>query len=215
MEALPISSLLVPTDRSHFVLKRKNYARRDEVIHGLVEACRQGQRHAQRMLFDEMVPILRAMARRYVWEDSYVEDVLQETFIRIFKNIEKFDVQKGSFVAWSSKIAAHCAIRFGQTQQPHKHEQLASHHDKGQLPAVESFLAMGNIMNVLKQMPSALRNVLMLYTIEGFRHEEIASMLEISTTTSRQRLSRARQWLNHRYHIDDGELRPNPKTDKS
>ena len=167
------------------------------------------------MLFDEMVPILRAVAKRYVWEDAYVEDVLQETFIRIFQNIEKFDAQKGSFVAWSSKVAAHCAIRFGQIQQRHKHEQLSAHHDKGKLSDVESFLAMDNIMDVLKQMPSAFRNVLMLYTIEGFRHEEIALMLDISRATSRQRLSRARQWLSQRYQVDNGELIPNPKTDKS
>ena len=111
MEAVPISSLLVPIDLTHFVLKRKNHAYPDEAIHVLIEGCRQGKSHAQRMLFDEMVPTLRAVARRYVWEDAYVEDVLQETFVRIFQNIEKFDSQKGSFVAWSSKIAAHCAIR--------------------------------------------------------------------------------------------------------
>ena len=197
------------------MLKRNNHAHCDEAIHVLVQGCREGQRHAQRMLFDEMVPALRAVVRRYVWEDSYVEDVLQETFIRIFQNIEKFDAQKGSFVAWSSKVAAHCAIRFGQIQQRHKHEQLTAHHDKGKLPDVESFLAMGNIMDLLKQMPSAFRNVLMLYTIEGFRHEEIALMLDISRTTSRQRLSRARQWLSQRYQVDNGELIPNPKADKS
>ena len=197
------------------MLKRNNHAHCDEAIHVLVQGCREGQRHAQRMLFDEMVPALRAVVRRYVWEDSYVEDVLQETFIRIFQNIEKFDAQKGSFVAWSSKVAAHCAIRFGQIQQRHKHEQLTAHHDKGKLPDVESFLAMGNIMDLLKQMPSAFRNVLMLYTIEGFRHEEIALMLDISRTTSRQRLSRARQWLSLRYQVDNGELIPNPKADKS
>ena len=215
MEAVQISSLLVRTDPTHFVLKSKNHAHRDEAIHVLVQGCRQGQRQAQRMLFDEMVPALRAVARRYVWEDSYVEDVLQETFIRIFQNIEKFDSEKGSFVAWSSKVAAHCAIRFGQIQQRHKHEQLSAHHDKGQLPDVESFWAMDNIMDVLKQMPSSFRNVLMLYAIEGFRHEEIALMLDISRSTSRQRLSRARQWLSQRYQVDNGELIPNPKTDKS
>lgn len=215
MEAVPISSLLVPIDLTHFVLKRKNHAYPDEAIHVLIKGCRQGKSHAQRMLFDEMVPTLRAVARRYVWEDAYVEDVLQETFVRIFQNIEKFDAQKGSFVAWSSKIAAHCAIRFGQNQQRHKHEQLSAHHDKGQLPDVESFLAIGNIMDVLKQMPTAFRNVLMLYTVEGFRHEEIALMLDISRSTSRQRLSRARQWLSQRYQVDNGELIPNPKTDKS
>jgi RNA polymerase sigma-70 factor (ECF subfamily) len=215
MEAVQISSLLVRTDPTHFVLKSKNHAHRDEAIHVLVQGCRQGQRHAERMLFDEMVPVLRAVARRYVWEDSYVEDVLQETFIRIFQNIEKFDSEKGSFVAWSSKVAAHCAIRFGQIQQRHKHEQLSAHHDKGQLPDVESFWAMDNIMDVLKQMPSSFRNVLMLYAIEGFRHEEIALMLDISRSTSRQRLSRARQWLSQRYQVDNGELIPNPKTDKS
>ena len=69
MEAVPISSLLVPIDPTHFVLKRKNHAHPDEAIYVLIQGCRLGKRRAQRMLFDEMVPILRAVAKRYVWED--------------------------------------------------------------------------------------------------------------------------------------------------
>lgn len=210
MGPLLISSLAAPIESTHFVQNRKKYSQRDDLVHRLVQGCLQGQGDAQRKLFDEVVPILRSVARRYVWDDSYVEDVLQETFIRIFQNLSQFDSQRGSFVAWSTKIAANCAIRFGQNQRQHKHQELTPHYETTQSPEVESSLVIDDIMDTLKHMPSDFRNVLMLHAIEGFQHDEIALMLEISAASSRQRMSRARQWLSTRYHVDNGELLPLP-----
>ena len=210
MGPLLISSLAAPIESTHFVQNRKKYSQRDDLGERLVHGCLLGQGDAQRKLFDEVVPILRSVARRYVWDDSYVEDVLQETFIRIFQNMSQFDSQRGNFVAWSTKIAANCAIRFGQNQRQYKHQELTPHHETTQSPEVESSLVIDDIMDTLKHMPSDFRNVLMLHAIEGFQHDEIALMLQISAASSRQRMSRARQWLSTRYHVDNGELLPLP-----
>ena len=80
----------------------------------LVQECLEGLPAAQRALFNHLLPRLKSAVRRYVWSETDVQDILQEAFIRIFRNLHQFDERKGKVQTWATKIAVNTAITQGK-----------------------------------------------------------------------------------------------------
>ena len=69
-----------------------------------MEGCKRGEKAAQKALFQSLVPYLRGVVRRYIWDAEVVEDVLQEAFIRIFRNVGRYDAEKGAVKTWYCQL---------------------------------------------------------------------------------------------------------------
>lgn len=135
------------------------------------------------------------VSRRYVVDDASAKDVLQESFIKIFKYIGKYD-HTGSFEAWMRKITVRCAI-----------DWLNKNHLKFESVFIEAFpqvtndpliygqFEMEEMITLIQELTPALRSVFNLNAIEGYNHKEIAELLNISESTSRANLVRARKIL--------------------
>ncbi|MCH1581553.1 MAG: sigma-70 family RNA polymerase sigma factor [Flavobacteriales bacterium] len=162
-----------------------------------MEGCKRGERTAQKALFQSLVPYLRGVVRRYIWNDEAVEDVLQEAFIRIFRNVDRYDAEKGAVKTWAARIAVNVALTEGKKRA--KWERTGVDVEMWSSPEVLENMAMDDLMDVLKTMPEDQYKVLNLHLIEGFNHEEIGAMLTISPELSRQRLARARKWVRQRF----------------
>lgn len=162
----------------------------------LIQQCASKDRLAQKQLYDVLLPYLNAIAKRYLNEKNNIEDVLQEVFVRIFKNIKNYDANKSSFKTWVTKITINCCWtdnkknedKYTQTYQETTHDIVTN-------PDVLEKLSTDDVRLWLKQLPENYYAVFNLYVIEGFSHEEIAEMLDIKISLSRKRLSRAKQWL--------------------
>ena len=98
----PISRLIVQED----VSASDSYG-------SLVQECLDGVPTAQRALFNRLLPYLKSAVRRYIWSETDVQDVLQEAFIRIFRNLDQFDQTKGQVHTWARKVAVNVAITEG------------------------------------------------------------------------------------------------------
>lgn len=162
----------------------------------LIRSCIANNRVAQKQLYGLLLPYLRAVANRYLRDNSYIKDALQESFVKIFKNVGKYDSQRASFPSWAAKITINSCLNYNlRVIGAPKDEFVVETHQ----PIVRSFdekWSTEELLLILKRMPEVYFQVYNLFVIDGYAHEEIATMLGISEALSRKRLSRGRAWIN-------------------
>jgi RNA polymerase sigma factor (sigma-70 family) len=191
---------------------------RDEDFHevdpclSLVQECLEGRPAAQRALFEHLLPRLKSAVRRYIWSERDVQDILQDAFIRIFRNLDKFDERKGKVQTWATKIAVNMAITQGLRNSKRKSLFEASH-TFSEEPEVLRLLDEEALLHRLKALPKEQYEVLLLYAVDGYSHDEIAVLLNIKAVTSRKRLSRAKQWIVSRFDVEGNEMILKKSTD--
>ena len=171
----------------------------------LVRGCLDGDSAAQRKLFDQLLPYLKSAVRRYIWSEADVQDVLQETFIRIFRHLHKYDRTKGQVQTWATKIAINAAITFG-TKKVKDMARERVYVPEVHQPEVLAKLDAEGLLERLKALPRDQYDVLILHAVDGYSHDEIAAMLKITSITSRKRLSRAKQWILSRFDLEGSEM---------
>ena len=177
---------------------------KDEISIELISLCLSKNREAQRKLYDLLLPYLNVMCNRYLVNDTDVKDVLQETFINIFKNLNQFDVQKASFKTWTTKIAINNCLKCNAKNSKLSIEELVIDiHESTVDPTIIENISNEELLTWLKKMPQPYFEVFNLHVIDGFSHKEIAKLLDIESSLSRKRLSRAREWLKKRLHTDN------------
>lgn len=124
------------------------------------------------------------------------EDVLQDAFIKVFDNIDKFQF-KGSFEAWIRRIVINTALKNYQRKHFHQ-EKMGLEMEAIDLPVEPSIFAHLDeeaLLDLIARLPDGYRVVFNLYAIEGYSHKEIAEMMNIKEGTSRTQLLKARKWL--------------------
>lgn len=129
------------------------------------------------------------------------EDMLQEGFVRLFANLDKFR-NTGPFEGWVHRIFVNSAIKYYRRTRKHNGAyeiDKASLSEAIEPDAIES-LSENELLNLLSGLPRGYRLVFNLYAIEGYSHREIAELLEIEESTSRSQLLKARKLLQLKVH---------------
>jgi RNA polymerase sigma factor (sigma-70 family) len=161
----------------------------------LIEACIKNDRKGQKKLYELLLPYLTNLCYRYLHNTHYLDDAVQESFIRLFKYIHQFDPSKGTMKAWAGKIAIHCSLEYNRKEKPDVSLDTAAAKQLSIPASAVEQLSADHIMEVLKKIPTEHREVFMLHCIDGYSHQEIGQMLSIDEGNSRKRLSRAREAL--------------------
>lgn len=161
----------------------------------MIDGCKGNQRRAQRAVYDRYSPLMMAVARRYTSRDNDAEDVLVTAFFKVFDKIDSFS-ENGSFEGWIRRIVVNEALML--LRKKHALKQAAELSDVNpttwSVPATATErLAEADIMQLLDRMPVGYRTVFNLYVVEGYKHREIAEMLEISINTSKSQLILAKK----------------------
>jgi RNA polymerase sigma factor (sigma-70 family) len=167
----------------------------DVNIDEIIDGCRQNQRASQQRLFVQYYNYAMTIARRYMGNIEIAEEVVNDSFFKVFTKIHLFSGGQ-PFRPWLRRIIVNTAIdriRANMSLQPET--ELQSWHDPGTLTAIEEDLTREQIWAMLDRLPPAYRTVFNLAVVDCFSHEEIASTLGISIGTSKSNLSRARQYL--------------------
>ncbi|MDH3243176.1 MAG: sigma-70 family RNA polymerase sigma factor [Saprospiraceae bacterium] len=147
------------------------------------------------MLYDRYAPVLFGICRRYIRQNEDAEDVLLETFYKIYSNIGQYGF-KGSFEGWMKRIAINESLMFlRKNKNPYLRAELNDIFVEGS-PNVEELLFEQDVMKLLEQLPVGYRTVFNLYVIEGYKHREIAEQLGISINTSKSQLIQAKRKLS-------------------
>ncbi|MEM6398507.1 MAG: RNA polymerase sigma factor [Bacteroidota bacterium] len=170
-----------------------------QIDKSLIQRCLKNDRSAQRELYDQIMPYLNVICRRYLYQESELSDVLQESLIKIFKNLKTFDPYKAKFKTWATKIAINCCLSANEKQSKRKTQELVvPTHEVPVSPQALQSLSDEELLRLIKLMPATYQQVFNLAAVEEFSHAEIAEILGISEALSRKRLTRSRAWLKER-----------------
>lgn len=183
-------------------------------IEKIIKGCQQNERKSQDRLVHEYAPTLMAVCNRYCNDTEIAKDALQETFINIFKYIKGYS-GKGSFEGWMKRIAVNCSYAFIKKIKPiYFHEDIDLHSQiPSDIPDIYSEISKNYLLSLIDQLPRNQYLVFNMKVVEGFSHTEIAKMLDISASTSRSNLTRARMNLikimyksEYEYMIQDNHI---------
>jgi len=163
------------------------------IIHG----CIRHNRKAQQALWRQYSGYLLAVCMRYATDRPEAEDMLQESFLKIYFNIGEYS-GTGSLRGWMRKVTVNTAITYWHKNLKHKHQVDIDEYvsaETGTAGFEEDFYNAEDLCRVLGELSPGYRMVFNLYAIEGYMHHEIAEMLEIDVNTSKSQYSRARAIL--------------------
>ncbi len=161
-------------------------------LNKLIKACNKGNRKAQKELYQRFSPMLFAVIKRYIKNDYDAEDVLIDTFMKIYDNLNKFS-HKGSFEGWIRKIAVRESLMF---LRRNKVFNMFIEADNLIIPdkvSINSKIGFEELLKLMDLLPIGYRTVFNLYVIEGYKHKEIAEKLGISINTSKSQLRLAKE----------------------
>jgi RNA polymerase sigma factor (sigma-70 family) len=163
----------------------------------LIKGCIEGDRRIQQELYNRFSPKMYAVCLRYMGNADDAQDILQEGFIKVYKNIERFRGE-GSFEGWIRRIFVNTAI-----EQIRKKKMDVSLTEKEEIIEFKTVSAIDSInekdlLKIVSGLSPGYRSVFNMYVVEGFSHKEIGELLGISEGTSKSQLARARMILQDR-----------------
>ena len=165
----------------------------DEI--SLIKACGKGDNKAFQKIYDKHSGIMYSICLRYMKNTDEAQDVLQDGFVKVFKNIGKFQFS-GSFEGWMKRIFVHTSIEHIRKRKAHldvtelnsNELKLTDHIETGTMDAEK-------MMELVQHLPAGYRTVFNMFVVDGYSHKEISAHLGINENTSKSQLFKARKQL--------------------
>lgn len=161
----------------------------------LVRACIRQERWAQQRIYEDHYGRMMGICLRYASREEEALDLLHEGFMKVFRSIERYKPGT-SLEAWIRTIMVNTCIDHFRRAQRHRTEELEeamclTRDDSSALDA----LSAEEILEAVRRLSPAYRMVFNLFVLEGYSHQEIGELLQISESTSRSNLVKARMKL--------------------
>jgi len=163
----------------------------------LIEGCKQDNPKMQRALYNKYNRLMYGVCLRYAAGADDAKDIVQEGFIKVFKNIHSFQA-KGSFEGWIRRIMIHTAIEHYRKRSRYFMVDIDEVYELELDADILGEMSCEEILDLVQQLPAGYRTVFNLYVMEGYTHQEISVALNISVGTSKSQLSRAKKLLQER-----------------
>ena len=160
----------------------------------LIRQSLQNNRQAQKQLYDKYASKMLSLCSYYVKDSQRAEEVMLNGFLKVFTKLDQF-ANKGSFEGWIRKIMVFECISFLRkknrlvfTDQIERLEDVVENE-------IELSIAVDDLHNYINELPEGCKIIFNMYVIEGYKHAEIAEILNLSVGTSKTQLYRARKSL--------------------
>lgn len=158
-----------------------------------MKRCQQQDPVAQKVLYDKYSALFYAICMRYLKNKMDAEDALVESFCKIFQKIDQFN-HNGSFEGWMKRIVVNeCLMKIRKSSNLKLHVDIDEAYNLGSEAGVVSDMAYQELLDLMEDLPPGYRTVFNLYVIEGYKHREIAELLDISINTSKSQLILAKK----------------------
>lgn len=162
----------------------------------LVRGCSRNDRRTQELLYKQYCSALLVLCRSYTKNDEDAVEVLQDGFLKIFQQIDRYDSEKSSLYTWMRTIMVRTSIDFlRRRSKRHEAVEWKEDHDPVIDAEVIGRMSAQQVLFLLQQLPETTRAVFNLFVTEGYSHREIGNLLSISEGTSKWHLSEARKYL--------------------
>jgi RNA polymerase sigma factor (sigma-70 family) len=162
----------------------------------IIEQCKQNNRKAQLQVYNQYCNGMYIVAKRFLNDAADAEDVVQEAFIKAFSKLDQYKAEV-TFGAWLKRIVINKSIDFLKSKKQHLVELEEVHlkivdtaNDDKWL--VDDEITLNDVKEAIHKLPETFQYVVMLYLIEGYDHQEISEILNITEVASRTQLSRGR-----------------------
>jgi len=163
----------------------------------IIEGCKNHNAKAQMQLYDLYCDAMFIVAKRYVSNSNDAEDIMQDAFIKVFKNLDSYQEQV-SIGAWIKKIVINQSIDYLKKR---KLEIVRLDDHENDMPilddnwSVAPEISKENIMESMLKLKEKYKVILSLYLFEGYDHKEISEILSITELSSRSQLHRGKKQL--------------------
>lgn len=161
----------------------------------IVDDCKKGDKQAQFQMYSWLAPSLLGICKRYLQDRDEAEDVMQDSFVKIFTNLKSFK-NEGSFEGWAKRVAVNTALTALRKRNKICFERNLEIVETIEFePDEKEHMTLDEIMSCINVLSEGYRTIINLALVEEFSHRDIAEKLNISESTSRSQLARARQAL--------------------
>ncbi|PRZ25129.1 RNA polymerase sigma factor [Flavobacterium granuli] len=159
----------------------------------MIQLAVENNRQAQQKIYAQFSPKMLSVCRQYIKDIHQAEDIMITAFMKVFTNLKNFQHQ-GSFEGWIRRIMVNECISFLRVQKKIMFIEDEVYFEES-FNNTESQFSVDDIQFLIDSLPDGYKMIFNLYAIEGFKHKEIATMLEINEGTSKSQLSHARKML--------------------
>jgi len=164
----------------------------------IIQACLRQERVAQQKLFSMYNMNLYTSACTYLHNKELAKEVTHETWIDIFKGLDKYDETKSQLMTWMKTIL----IRKIWKLNSKKSSTVELNHAQfieSRTEMIIDKMSCDELLGEMEKIPNSSRMVFKMYVLEGYKHSEIAQFLDITESTSRVHLTKARKIMKERY----------------
>ncbi|MEZ4858588.1 MAG: RNA polymerase sigma factor [Flavobacteriaceae bacterium] len=164
----------------------------------VIARAKEGQRKAQQELYELFAPKMLSVCRQYIKREDIAEEVMLNGFLKVFTYLSSYKFE-GSFEGWIRRIMVNESI--SQLRKDKKlffEEEKAIEKNQDLVAYIETALEVNEIQKIIDALPDGYKTVFVLYAVEGYKHSEIAELLEISENTSKTQLFKARKMLQQK-----------------
>jgi len=158
----------------------------------LIKKALRNDSKAEQSLFNRHAPKMLGVCRSYIKDLHYAEDVMIQGFTKAFENLDKFR-HEGSFEGWLRRIMIREAVDFLRSRRQLYFSDIEEAETVPIQP--ESDYDIEILQWLMDNLPNGYKTVMILYSVEGYSHKEIAKMLDITESTSKSQLFKARKLL--------------------
>lgn len=160
----------------------------------LIQKCKQNNPKAQNELYNTFAETMLGMCERYTHSKEEAEEVLMNGFVKVFSNLEQYKAL-GNFEGWMRKIFIREALNYNKKFKL-KWVRLSLLEIDG-LEKNNDYSETEYLLNKLKKLPKGYKTVFNLFAIEGYKHKEIAELLNITENTSKTQYRKAKMMLQN------------------
>ena len=167
----------------------------------LIKSAIAGKRQAQQKLYEKHSGKMLSVCRQYVKDIHHAEEVMLNGFFKVFTHLADFK-NEGSFEGWMRRIMIREAISFLRTQKKLEFSEEHIEQVEELLDPIASNLSVAHIQSLIDGLPEGYKMVFVMYAVDGYKHSEIAKMLNISEGTSKSQLFKARKMLQEKLELE-------------
>lgn len=169
----------------------------------IIRGCIAGERKSQKQLYERYYGYAFKIAFRYIYRYERVADVVNDAFVKLFRNISHFVSQTQAeteprLMAWIKKIVVNTAI--DELRKNHLMPEIGGipesiWEEAGHSAGADNRVLYKELITHVKSLPPSYGAVFNMYVIDGYSHPEIAEVLGISVGTSKSNLFKAKAYL--------------------
>ncbi len=179
----------------------------------LIQKCKQGNLRHQEKLYMHFYSYAMGVGLRYLNNRDDALEVVNDSFIKVFKSINSFKNEQ-NFKPWLRKIVVNTALDRRRKDLKYQNQaDLENAEHVSFAPQAIAHLNFQDILKLLDALPDVQRTVFNMYEIDGYNHEEIGVLLQISASSSRVNLSRAKEKLREALRFEQSEYERNDRSE--